>query len=85
MTLGEQYAHALYQLTEEHPQKGTTYLKSLQKVVTSRGHQRLLPTILAQYEKLALQGKRKAQLEKRSPEQEQTRILLELYNTLVNA
>lgn len=75
--LSRDYAQGLYELggKEEH-------LAPLKKVLERRGHLKLLPQILAEYRKLGERDARMARHKEESPEQAQTRILLELYRTL---
>jgi hypothetical protein len=75
--LSRDYAQGLYELggKEEH-------LAPLKEVLTRRGHLKLLPQILAEYKKLGEHDARMARHKEESPEQAQTRILLELYRTL---
>lgn len=75
--LSRDYAQGLYELggKEEH-------LAPLRKVLERRGHLKLLPQILAHYQKLEERDARIARHKEESPEQAQTRILLELYRTL---
>lgn len=71
------YAQGLYELggKQEH-------LAPLIKILERRGHLKLLPQILAQFQKLGEHDARMARHKKETPEQAQTRILLELYRTL---
>ena len=72
------YAKALFELGE------SANLKNLKAVLSARGHLKLLPQIYSEYEKLAL-GKKRLDLHKKvTPERERTRVLLELYKTLIN-
>lgn len=76
------YARALFALIEESPKKAATYLHNLDSVLKSRGHQKLLPKIFSEYEKLQLGKERLEHHKQVTPEQEQTRTLLELYRKL---
>lgn len=71
------YAKALYELggKKEH-------LAPLVSVLKRRGHERLMPNILAEYQKLALKDERLAKHKEESPERRRTRELLELYRKL---
>jgi hypothetical protein len=71
------YAKALYELggKEEH-------LAPLKSMLERRGHQKLLPNILAEYEKLSLTKERLALHRHETPERRRTRELLELYRKL---
>lgn len=73
------YAKALYEVraTPEH-------LKGLKQALTRRGHIKLLPHIFAEYQKLELKERRLKKQKEITPEQERTRILLELYRKLVS-
>lgn len=74
------YAKALFELG------GTAArLSSLRAVLKRRGHEKLLPQIFAEYQKLQLGAKRLAAHKTVSEDQERTRALLELYKKLVDA
>jgi F0F1-type ATP synthase delta subunit len=79
MTIAEQYAKALYALNE--PSADT--LQQLRKALARRGHIQLLPRIFDAYKKLQLHDERLTQHKKITPEDERTRILLELYKKLI--
>ena len=83
MTLATSYAKALYALNTEEPSHTTAHLKNLRTALKRRGHEGLLPHIFTEYEKLALQEKRTAEFREIKPERERTRVLYELYRTLV--
>ena len=73
------YAKALFELG------GTSArLKSLRGVLKRRGHEKLLPQIFAEYQKLELGKARLAKHTKVTPGQERTRVLLELYKKLIH-
>jgi hypothetical protein len=75
--LATDYAKALYVLggKKEH-------LAPLKAILARRGHTRLMPGILAEYQKLILRDERLAKHKAESPKQAQTRHLLELYRKL---
>lgn len=75
--LARDYAQGLYELGGK-----PEHLAPLKKVLERRGHLKLLPQILAEFQKLKEHDARLAQYKKESPEQAQTRILLQLYRTL---
>ena len=75
--LSRDYAQGLYELGGK-----PEHLKPLKQVLERRGHLKLLPQILAQYQKLSEHDARMAKHKEETPEQAQTRILLELYRTL---
>ncbi len=83
MTTEQQYATALYKLVSVQPNEATTYLTNLQKLLTAKGHQRLTSRILSEFEKILVKEKRLTQYAVVTPEAEQTRVLLELYRSLV--
>lgn len=72
------YAKALYEL-----QADASHLSKLKALLKRRGHEKLLPRIFSEYQKLVLQQKRLEAHKKITPEKERTRVLLELYRTLV--
>lgn len=75
--LARDYAQGVYELGGK-----AEHLKPLQQVLERRGHLKLLPQILAEYKKLEEHDARIAKHKEETPEQAQTRILLELYRTL---
>ena len=82
MNTAAYYARALFALIEESPKKAATYLHNLDSVLKSRGHQKLLPKIFSEYQKLQLAQERITHHKETTPEQERTRTLLELYRKL---
>lgn len=83
MNLASSYAKALFSLIEQNPKGGTLYLANLNKVLKHRGHEKLLPRVFSEYRTLELKQKRNEMHKHVTPEQEQTRTLLELYRTLI--
>lgn len=83
MTLEATYARALYEVVATDPSKSSEHLANLLKALTARGHQKLLRKIYSEYERLALREKRSKQYKTVTPEQERTRVLLELYRNLI--
>ena len=84
MNIAAHYARALYDLIEKNPRRAATYLHSLDGVLGRRGHQRLLPRIFSEYQKLQLAKTRSEKQQEITPEQERTRVLLELYRKLTH-
>jgi len=82
MNTAAYYARALFALIEESPRKAATYLHNLDGVLKTRGHQKLLPKIFSEYQKLQLTKERITKHKEATPEEERTRILLELYRKL---
>jgi hypothetical protein len=74
----EDYAKALYQLGGK-----PAHLKGLKEALARRKQLKLLPRILSEYQKLELRAARLATQKKVKPEEERTRVLLELYRTLI--
>lgn len=83
MILASQYAKALRSLVEENPTTGKEFLAGLHAALTRRGHEKLLPHILSEYEKLEMADKRTKRAKEVTPERERTRILFELYKKLI--
>ncbi len=83
MTLATQYARALYSLVSENPKIGKEFLDGLRAAVTKRGHEKLLPQIAREYEKLESMSERIARASSVTPERERTRVLFELYKKLI--
>lgn len=79
MTLAAQYAKALY--TSTAPEEAR--LSGLRETLKRRGHERLMPGIFAEYERLAEREERLKKHKEVTPEQQQTGVLLELYKKLV--
>jgi len=84
MSLASSYARALFELSSKNESKGAEYLKGLKSALARRGHDKLLPKIYSEYELLALKGERSKAHSIVTPEQERTRILLELYKKLTS-
>ena len=80
MTLAAQYAKALY----ESDAPGAARLQNLREALRRRGHEKLLRQIYTEYKRLVEKEKRLQEYKKITPEKEQTRILLELYQKLVH-
>jgi hypothetical protein len=75
--LAKDYAQGLYELGGK-----PEHLSPIIKILERRGHTKLLPQILSQYQKLNEHDTRIAKHKDETPEQAQTRILLELYRKL---
>lgn len=75
--LATYYAKTLYELGGK-----SEHLGPLRVVLARRGHMRLLPGILAEYQKLELGAKRLAAHKAQTKERVRTRTLLELYRRL---
>ena len=76
----QQYAQALFSVEGTQARAAAARAREL---LASRGHLKLLPRVVAEYEKLALMAKRRELRKAPSPETERTRILLQLYRKLV--
>lgn len=73
------YAKALYELGGN-----AKHLRALREVLKSRGHEKLLPQIFAEYKKLELGSLRLAKHKEVTPKKEEMRVLLELYRKLTH-
>jgi len=82
MTLAKMYAEALYKAEQGKSVK--EHSKNLVAALKRRGHEKLLPRIVAEYEKLLEREERSKKYKKVTPESEQTRVLLELYQKFVS-
>lgn len=82
MNLARQYAQALTELIQEDASKGKTYLANLKQILEKRGHEKLFPQILRQYETLETARERVAKAQEVTPERERVRVLFELYKQL---
>jgi len=76
--LAQNYAKALYELGSKKE-----HVPLLRQMLARRGHLALMPSILSEYQKLALADERMALHTKDSIERRRTRTLLELYRKLV--
>ncbi|HVY72450.1 MAG TPA: hypothetical protein VG984_00125, partial [Candidatus Paceibacterota bacterium] len=83
MNTARDYARALFALIEKKPKSASVYLTNLDQVLKRRGHQKLLPRVFSEYQKLQLAKERTDSYKNPNKEQEQTRILLELYRKLI--
>ncbi|HEV8666876.1 MAG TPA: hypothetical protein VN665_03465 [Candidatus Paceibacterota bacterium] len=82
MTTAAAYAKAIYDLDKAKFSK--EYFANLKNALESRGHRKLLPAILSEYEKLELAAERSKTRSAITPESERNRQLLELYRRLVS-
>jgi hypothetical protein len=76
----QDYAKALYQLGGK-----PAHLKGLKEALKRRKQLKLLPRVLSEYQKLELRDRRLTAQKKVTPAEERTRVLLELYRTLIAA
>jgi hypothetical protein len=81
MTTATAYAKAIFETDKSKLSK--TYFVNLRKALESRGHQKLLPAIVSEYEKLELAAHRSKMRSTSTPESERNRTLLELYRRLI--
>jgi hypothetical protein len=81
MNLATQYAKALY----ESKAPDGARIKNLRATLARRGHDKLLPKIYTEYGYLVERDRRLGEYKKITPEKEQTRILLELYQKLIHS
>lgn len=82
MTTQATYARALYGLVQQRPNDGKELLANLRVALKRRGHEKLLPQIFAEYQKLDMGAARAKAARAVTPERERTRILFELYKKL---
>jgi F0F1-type ATP synthase delta subunit len=85
MNLERSYARALYEVVSKDEAKGKEYIANLKEALKRRGHEKLFPKIFSEYEQLTLKKERSNVQTTVSPEQERTRILLELYQKLTQS
>lgn len=85
MNLTDQYAQALYELGASEPSRAKEYVANVQKVLARRGHEKLLPRILARLDALEERRKRGERYNRCTPDDARTRTLVELYRTLVHS
>ena len=84
MNLAASYARALYDLADKGT-RGKDYLANLKAALKRRGHEKLLPNIFTEYQKLELGEKRAAAAKEVTPEAARTAQLLALYRKLITA
>lgn len=82
MKLESMYAQALYGIGEVNTPHAV--FQNLKMALERRGHIKLLPKILQEYEKLHLHRARMQMYTTPSTESERTRVLLELYRKLLS-
>ena len=85
MSIASSYARALEELVAQNPAKGQSYIKNLRIGLAKRGHSKLLPRILSEYQKLSIEQERSIQHRAVTPEKERVRVLLGLYKKLIDA
>ena len=78
-----QYAHALFTLVYEKPDKARELIGNLEKVLASRKERKLMPRILAEVERLAESKRRLEHYHTTTPQDIRSRALVELYRTLI--
>ncbi len=83
MTVAASYARALHELVTKDSGKSAAYVKNLRASLRRRGHVKLLPKILSEYQKLDIAEERSARHSEVTPEKERVRILLGLYKKLI--
>lgn len=82
MMLATQYAKALHaQLTKE-PARAKELFANVRTALKRRGHEKLLPHIATELERLEVAHTRTARAKEATPERERTRVLFELYKHL---
>ena len=84
MPIAVVYAKALREASRSDANP-KTLLTNLHAALERRGHQKLLPAILTEYEKLELAEERSKKRSTITPESERNRTLLELYRRLVSS
>ena len=82
MNLSQSYARALYDVSSKEDIQIPEMLKNLRQALMRRGHEKLLPRIFSEFEKLSLRDERLREYKTITPEAERTRVLLELYRKL---
>jgi F0F1-type ATP synthase delta subunit len=82
MTTAHSYARALFEMLETSPQHSKVFFENLQKTLKRRGHQKLLPRIMSEYEKLDTAHQRRDLYATVTPQMERTRVLMQLYKKL---
>ena len=83
MNTAIQYAKALQALVQKNPSSSKDYIHNLRASLAKRGHEKLLPRILNEYEKLETHDQRMMNYKEMTPEMKRTSTLLELYKRLV--
>lgn len=75
----KEYAQAIYEMGDRAD------IKKIRAALERRRHERMMPRIFAEYQKLLLANKKLATHKKITPHKERTRTLLELYQKLVTS
>lgn len=83
MTIATSYARALHSVVEKTPTRSKEFIQNLKLALERRGHTKLFPYILREYEKLESQKKRSASQAVITPEIARTDTLLQLYRKLI--
>lgn len=83
MNTAQRYAHMLYAVAKEHPSEAPAALHSLIAMLKERRYEKMLPQVYGEYQKLILAEDRRNKHAANTPERERTRVLLELYRTLI--
>ena len=81
MAIATSYAKALHQLMDKSD-LSKQYLHNLKESLAKRGHTKLMPKILSEYQKLDVQKQRSLTHAAVTPEKERVRVLLGLYKKL---
>ena len=85
MDNAQRYAQAIYNAQAEHTTAAQAFFARVREALARRGHEKLLPRIASEYEKLLLRDARREAHEEITPEGERARVLLQLYRKLVTS
>lgn len=85
MSVASSYARALHELVDKEPAKGALFIKNLRASLQKRGNLKLLPTIFNEYQKLEIGQERRTKHGQATPEKERVRVLLGLYQKLIES
>lgn len=80
--LATQYAKALHAELTKEPARAKELFANLREALARRGHNKLLPQIATELERLEVARGRAARAREATPGRERTRVLFELYKHL---
>jgi hypothetical protein len=83
MTLQASYAKALRESVQNGKVSEKDAISNLKAALVRRGHQKLIPQIIAEYERILVREERSRKYKEVTPEKERTRVLYELYRKLI--
>ena len=80
--IAKQYARGMYEAQAEKASASKAFFARVRDALRERGHEKLLPKVASEYEKLLLRDQRREAHERVTPEGERVRVLVQLYRKL---